>query len=81
MLLRWDCRFLLDLQTFILNNTDEVNDVVVFPQENEKVKSDSSIRLPANLKLNKWFSPCKNFNAGVGVIYKQVGDFLKAGQM
>lgn len=70
----------IDLQTFILNNSRKIDDVVRFPQETEDVQANSFITLPGNLKLERWYSPCKNYRAAVGVIYKHVGDFLKAGQ-
>ncbi|KFM62600.1 Latrophilin-1, partial [Stegodyphus mimosarum] len=68
----------IDLQTFILDNKkkDEV-DVIVFPQEVGGVKASSLISLSSDLGLKNRLSPCTNYNSAVGVIYNNVGDFLK----
>lgn len=71
--------YFLDLQTFIFNNTDKKDDIVRFPQETEGIKANSFITLPANFRVETWSSPCKNYKSAVGVMYKHVGDFLKAG--
>ncbi|XP_015925665.2 adhesion G protein-coupled receptor L1 isoform X1 [Parasteatoda tepidariorum] len=64
----------IDLQTFIMNEEKEA-DQIVFPQ---KVKGiDSSLIVPANLNWRRPYLVCNDYNTAVGVLYRRVGDFLK----